>query len=621
MSLRSAKFGEEIELLHTRRREDRADQRDLADVWVHNDVLSALKNSGNHLLVGRRGMGKTTLLLRLAQELQEEIADRKLLPLYLDCKNWKIAEESRVFCEVGPGPIALKIFLQMFQDIAIELERVVGSIENNKGSVAQWLRSRKQKTIALDLQNARAAIEQGLTILTHADIAGLEEQAESIESDASISGGIGGGSQDGAPILRVEGKQIRSQKRAAQRTRKSIAASVPDVRVAREALGRVCDLLELRIVLLLDDVTRASSYVGVQPLFFDYLQMLLPVKASKVSFKIAAVRNELGLGDKQVGVSRADDLTLVDLDERARSVRKNRPEEFSEFISRILFRHLELNSSIFGTLVSDRLKGTAPELERLHAGHHVWSVLFRDYQKSMPHVVDASYGNPRDAMNILYYSWQVWSVETRREVMQFEDVALGIRRYYGIAKYEDIKHDPACVELIESVRRQMLERAHKTRVFLVRNDALQSMTARDAFSRLEQSRIVHCLDENFRARVNQQSSDVASFSVYEIDQGLIADALLYSRKGASDVDFQKQLGHYSDLHDRMYDVPSSSILQAQILEMTRFNLLNKAGQRSMITCVNCGFQLAISHPVYKKFGICPSCASDPTDPSGSATKK
>jgi hypothetical protein len=595
LNMRSHSFREEIGSL--RIREDRVDLKDIPHYWSPNRTLPDLKNQSNQLIIGRRGIGKTTLLKKLCLDLQEELADRRVLGIYVDCNAIRITAESQIREQANEETLARELFYQCAIIITSEIRQfaahIAMSVEAHPVSrfVERVLRTR-EKEIAAQLDDIAGQLQDGWVLDATEQIERAIEKEATSETGQDIGATI-----DSSVGSKLSAKMFDRTAEKRKTREKAQLLRLADPKPLLASLQRVIALAQLRgICIVLDDVTRISQFAHIQPMFFQYLKDLIPSGNDTVCLKFGAVAQELQTSSGALGLSQVDDLHTIDLDARGMMIRQQSPAEMEEYMHSILFRHLLFRVPNFKLAVtgSAETSGVVPTPSN-------WGLLFADPARCLRELVISACTNPRDLLAGFIYTCDHFINRSTRSLIDVIDVWEGIKHHYVQNKTDPIRKSQYLMDVEQAIADQFVRRTkHPSRVMCIKESEFARLEVDDAMREFSRCRILNSL--------GTWRGPAAQYRTYEIDIGVAINALIRSFP-MDKQEIDRSIRSYEEFAKHARTGVDPKILAAQTLELPPARATIDPYARQMILCMaeQCGNRFPPSHPVYKKFDVCPQC--------------
>ena len=265
--------------------------------------------------------------------------------------------------------------------------------------------------------------------------------------------------------------------------------------VLTKALRDLVGALEGRRLWLLIDEWDAVPR-ELQPLLADLLRRaFIPVR--NLTVKITAVEHrsvfrEAGATGRWIGLELGSDTgesVSLDFHQAVKG-----PATARDFAGRVLFEHFRANEKSLGLEVSP--------LETIVAG------FLRD---SLPTLVTASEGNPRDAINIVSKSARL----AGQSAISPEHVLKASTDYFWNTKFKNIEGRADLEDLFEEVMSKSLKRGKRT-ILVDRSDPKKAL-----YADLYDARLIHLLQSGIRPEEGR-----GSYDGYAIDFGSYAQRVL-----------------------------------------------------------------------------------------------
>jgi Cdc6-like AAA superfamily ATPase len=451
-----------------------------------NDNLKNISSNSNFIVFGRRGTGKTTLLINLFKRSKNS----KFHSIYLDCEMIK---------KYSYPDIIIFILKRILEDLKTELGF---SIPFTKKSKLEWM-------IKTELRSLNQRLEQS----------SVQESYNKEEKEFSGSTEVG----VAIPLAQMGDVRATSSSDLKGKTTKEFKQVDFKIKYLDQNILKYQKIIDLyidvskkeRVFILLDDFYFIKE--DTQFKLIDYIHKLC--KGSLSNFKVATIRHRSKLyernKDETIGVQSGADFKAIDLDYML-----DRPELSEQFMKEIL-NNLITRSAVKIELEDLFVDGVG--LKRL-----VW----------------ASGGVPRDFLNILVYILEEILSESEIEKRIGKDrVNSASVKYYQeklteltTERYKDSK----VMDLFNWIRDECLDKAKKT-AFLIKRNSLGSNGILEMFNSLIDLRLIHLV------RKNETLKKVGGelYEAYILDMGVYAGELRLN-KNIEEIDIYEKGTKSSD---------------------------------------------------------------------------
>ena len=349
-------------------RTEREDPENIIDSFYDCNIISHLTNRNHQIIQGRRGTGKTHILLVLKSRLESS----ECHGIYFDCKatgsaadisDAALPEKHRVIQLIRDFLLYIyKDLLDYFDEAlhadlnkdTIELNSLLNQLHDEcyiKGEQAEtYLRNKNKKTKAANStsQTANLSISSAISLLFD----NSEQKQRELESASEHN-------MSGLPYEKIIFPNIH------------------------QCINRIAEITNKRFIIYIDEWSNLP--LDVQPHFAEFLRRCL-IASKFVILKIAVVKDRTQYCIKQdnivYGLEIGADISVcMDLD-NIYMYDKNPRKVFSD-LYRILWTHLNARGVINDVSITDFMQ-----------------VLFSDLRSAIL-LVRASEGNPRDFISIV----------------------------------------------------------------------------------------------------------------------------------------------------------------------------------------------------------------------------
>jgi hypothetical protein len=273
-------------------------------------TLDAALTRRSHLIFGRRGSGKTSLLRKAIAE--HNINRRP--SAFVDLEPFK----GHTYPDV-----LISVLMQFFESLKLWLDEAAVAPSNRTKTWKKWFSKPSKppltKAVAAQISSSIEAVLADLTVLLDAqDDAEIEVRQQMSAKDASeAKGSLSAGTPGGAIAAGVAGAQSSSRERTddvLEKLRRSKAKFLHRrILDYQKLLSRVVDLAGADGLLVLDDLyyIRRSD----QPQVVDYFHRL--TKNQRMWLKVGTVRHRSSWyvrGDPPIGMNLGNDASEINLD-------------------------------------------------------------------------------------------------------------------------------------------------------------------------------------------------------------------------------------------------------------------------------------------------------------------
>jgi hypothetical protein len=601
INLRSQAFREEVGAIKVR--EDRVPTKEIPQYWTDNPVLRDLRSRSNQLVTGRRGVGKTTLLKKLVLDLTNDLPERRVLPVYVDCNAVRIAAESSIRSQLDTSTLARHLFIQCALAIVVELSAFVDQLSyptnaNPFHAFFTKVLGRRPGDATAKLRETVDNLNEGVLLLDDFSQVDVSDSTENTSEHKQKLGGKVDLGSDSRATFEADRERSTAKKRTSVHSEHRRAIRVMTPKPLLSGLQDIIAQTDLAaIYIILDDVTRISRFSDVQPHFFQYLKDLIPTNTDNVCLKFGAVAQELQMSHGALGLSQVDDVHKIDLDLRIVNLRQHDPGALEAYLRELLYRHLLYRIPNFrleatGSVESD------PALVQF--SEPAWKVLFHEPDKCLREIVASAGGNPRDLLATFIYAYDHFLTRSRSSLIEHLDVIEGARFHFLQNKSDEVKQSQYLTAVQEAVADQFIKKTrHPSKVFCVAEPEFKRDDVAWALGELERFRIV--------SNMGTWQGPTQSYRVFDICTGLVINSIV--RSPPSDrQDIQRSFREYEEFCRNARDSVAASILLAQTLSLPAAPATIDVGAtRQMLLCMACSNRFAPSHKIFQKHGECPQC--------------
>jgi hypothetical protein len=381
--------------------EDHTAIEDIDDYWVDNEVRPRLLNANTQLLEGRMGSGKTATLRRLHQDLLRDISTHKLLPVYIDCKHFRILDERSIKDNAGAEGLARRLLEKILYVLTQVFDRIVARLSDDTrtSNLAHYLSSFNAELLRKKLEPAALAIID----------------------------------------------QVFSDNQAI------------DVTSVQAAIGKFLRPLKIQaVVLILDDFTGISTIIDVQPHLLGMLKPLLSGTRGLVCLKLAATPHDLRLSDSSVGLLATRDVQVMKLD-RYIDLELDRNIDRRNQLATLLFRHLQHRVAPFRDAVA--------RLESITVDDPTWRVLFSDGAlNELILASHGNPRDVLWLMHYAYFSF-LNDCDRSKTRLDTSDIWFGIKTFFNENKRRELRPEPFANDVLLCIQRLLHDRPRRVLAF------------------------------------------------------------------------------------------------------------------------------------------------------------
>jgi len=512
------------------KRAERKEMADLVNTFVEiGPLFTALSNTENQVVYGRRGTGKTHLLSYL---LNTKISEGDLAfiinmntlgssgGIYSD-NNLPITERaSRLLVD----------FLAQFQDSLTDI--VLGS----------------DRTRKFDYDAMCSYLDSFAEAITEVSVDGsiqvLDQKSNSEKEDNSYRFGV----EDKTVSFGISNNTGYSSDKVYSTTKSGVETHHIHFGRLNALFGKITTALHnCRIWLLLDEWSELP--LDIQPYLADLIRHII-FPCRNIVVKIAAIEQRTNFrvfaGSNDIGIEVGADTDMsVNLDEYM--VFDNNSEKAQQFFRQMLYKHLSTVA---------------------HEKSESWSLAEADYinaiftqQNAFSELVRASEGVPRDFIFVISMAAQ----KADDRLISVDDIRYAAKRWYNTAKARTILSRKNAVLLLRWIVEEVIGK-RQARAFLIKSDIND-----DLINFLFDERVLHIVKDN----VSAHDQPGIRFKVYSIDYGCYVDLINTSKFPLG----YFQIDSSSDSEIEYIQVPSNDYrsIRRAILDLSTFyNSLSEA---------------------------------------------
>lgn len=550
--------------------------------YVNESLIETLHNNGNHLIVGRRGTGKTHLIGSFAEFIRDDCPEEMAIMISvmeaLPKTPPSTVLETQEFTSNKMASLMYEGFLKVFFKRLLDQSTV--KLEKLKIKKSKLEYKSLDNTVNNILTRLMEAIELGDTFYISKEA--ISKSEEEIEDNIGLGGNFEFGINklipniDASLSLGGKGAKKRSSK-LIKETKSVLYINLFNIRELTLELIKVLEINVLHI--LIDEWMELdkSSSSSIQPIFAQYLKTTF-ANEKHFSIKIATIWHETSLYDrddmeKSKGMQLKHDIVRsVNLD----TTFLISDDEVYTFAKNIIFKRLEYACSDLKILV-----------DRDGEVSDIFITEIFDNKENFKAFITASHGIPRDLIDI----FQKCSLKIKRN---FDRKCICHDLVYEVSKniYNTDKRpniDPASTpqRLLSLINKYMAKT--ERRLFLVSNEqAVKSRSLR----KLVDEELIH-----------QVPSAVTPREIYDTHKAYLID-----------------FGNFVDwVKSRNLDI--STLVKESVIASFPTDFSTKIDEYMLdvesvivnrIFCPNklCSHIFLMEDPVFQKAGICPKCATD-----------
>lgn len=474
--------------------------------FVDTIFVDALQNSTNQVIYGRRGTGKTHLLLRVHNKMLTTLETSKLLPVYVDGK----ALDQSVAETEDDTSAALKLYVEFVRQVTKRLKEFVHD-QVQPGLIDRIFGGREQQKI----EQARAissTIEQALTrgevrILPTGEASGEFQTIDEAINKTKGALGVAASLVDPAKLgLKVEAsteKELTNSVKGLVSQKVSGETFLPFSELNRQ-IGNLLEIIGDHHLVVLFDEYSATGRPSMQPVLAQLLKLTL---SDRMCIKLACIPGRTKLfsygqpGTPSLGLELGEDITAdVDLDSIVASLPNIK--QISEFLMRVLHLHMAAGNEVIGRSSFDDFSHevTNSQLE----GHSVFAEL-----------CVASAAVVRDFLN-LFRRAAILQAQERSGQMRLEHVRQAARANYK-GKRQNLSTEKKSDDLLllDKIYRKVVI-SNQTLYFLVHENASEDVNLLNLY----RFKLVHRLPLIW---FNQETME--SFQFFQLDYGTATEII------------------------------------------------------------------------------------------------
>lgn len=549
--------------------------------YVDNGVLKLLHNNDEHLIVGRRGTGKTHLLGAFNEMIRDEFPDEMSFMFSLS----KLDNNSYIPNGSNNSNVhAYQLFYIFLRKIfPLFLDRADARLKYLSTRLSRRDHDLKSKQVNNLLTQLLETVELGSPVESEATSVKIIREDSGNNSDA----GAGLSFNLDKNIPSISGSLSVSKKKNNNKNEQNIVERRSTFRVdyikAGELISEVLEELEVRVLhILIDEWMELDKRTpsGIQPIFAQLLKKTF-FNSNCISTKIASVWHQTSLYDrgemsKSKGIElKHDIIKSIDLD----SAFLTKEIDVFNFCKELLYKRLLFSCEEAG-------KDCNSILSMVNSGGVVDDIiiieLFDNWQNFKAYIT-SSHAIPRDLMNIFHLS----SLKIRRN---FEKYCIDHKTVFDVAR-NSYKTDKRKAILPNSNAQKLLRIINKymedndRRLFLVENSQVPDS---NALQKLVDEELIHQVPSSVTHR-----SICDSHKTYLVDFGNYVDWIETQKKDISSLLDESVLANFPDGFDSMI---SNYVIDISVIDSDYIN------------CPACTKSFSISEPVYIEANLCVYCA-------------
>jgi hypothetical protein len=533
-------------------RAERNESDSFLDIYADKKIISRLLNHNNQIIYGRRGSGKTHLLLALAESIIETSKkDNKAIPVYIDLRKLlplitdanKSKEETAVL-------IFQHIINNILTSLTHRLKYIFDIQEIGHESLIETIRKDK----LIDILNKLNIEFDGRKIKKLGAVEFTQEEINKIAGSLKLS-------KD--PNLNLEGlKELKSLH--SEQYIKYISFS----EISKFLDELLYSLNDIKIVCLLDEWSELP--IDLQPYISELLKRTFI--ASNYTLKIAAIpyrSNFRTTKDEstQIGLEEGGDIFPLSLDNRY--IFETNKIGTRAFYNELLVKHLkDINEDLFSGLNEDKFI----------------NLFFAN--QALAEILVASAGIPRDFMHLFILSFNNRTNQSQRIILK--NIRSATSEWYSTDKKEEVEKDKSIKYLFEGIVNEIVIGKKKTHFLLP-----QKYSDNPYIKKLVDLRVLHIRQKG----ISHKHIINRLYDVYSVDYGSYTS--LDISKNTLDTDFQQLTQDLKTIED----VRDARALSLEDDFFNKFILAIGEG----IKCNNCSQTIDTKHLAYIKQKLCNHC--------------
>jgi len=527
------------------------------DSYAAKDTISKVNNINNQVVFGRRGTGKTHLMLALRESLIKSFNKNRRLPIYIDLRKIKPLinenlENQLLYALIAFQHTIVETFLIIYENIKFVYDL---PIENNSSLIEKFKQQEINEIYAeFNLGFKGDQIEKlGPVEFTSKEVASLKASLN-LSKDPSANFGAEA--------------SVNQEKKTANEKFISLTNIT-------ESLNKLLDLLDVKLMLLIDEWSEIPN--TIQPFLAElFKRVFIPCK---ISFKICAIPYRTKLlrrgENENIGLEEGGDIFPFNLDNRY--VFEINKTATRDFYNELLFNHFRVISP---AILSGYSKTDISIIKKNFINQFLAN-------QALSEALIASGGIPRDFCNLLvnaYDKFLLLKASTNKRIV-VKNIRDATTEWYSTDKKEHVENNPNLKLFLALIIEEVLLKKKKTH-FLIP----QKYESLDALQSLLDLRVIHLRKKGY----SHQDIKSVTYNVYSLDYGSYTS--LNIAKGNIDTDFVDSIEMIEDFRDVRRIALDDNFFG-------RFNLESGSG----IKCKFCGNIIDTNHPAYVKQNLCNHC--------------
>lgn len=552
--------------------------------FVGEEILDLLHNNDEHLIVGRRGTGKTHLLGSFDEMIRKEFPHEMSVMLSLA----KLDNNSYIPSSTKSDDINLHAF-SLFHDFLRKLfQPFLEASDRRLKHIGKILQKKdfleKQKTVNNLLTNLLETVELGSPIEIEAIKKKITEESDKKASNSGVEINIG--FENTMPAVSGSiGLGTSKKNEGIENTiieRKSILRV--DYILAGELITKILEELKIDVLhILIDEWMELDKRTpsGIQPVFAQLLKKTF-FNSNRISTKIASVWHQTSLYDrdemkKAKGIElKHDIMRSVDLD----TAFLTKEDDVFSFCKELLFKRLLFACEEAGI---SKQYNISPLMNNSGEVDDIFITELFDNMQNFRAFITSSHSIPRDIMNLFHLS----SLKIKRD---FEKYCIDHETVYRVAK-DTYKTDKRKTILPNSDAQKLLViinnymESNNRRLFLVENSQVPDSKA---LQKLVDEELIHQVPSAVTHR-----SICDTHKTFLVDFGNYVDHI---ETRNSDISVLLSEGVLAKFPSDFQDNFNNYVVDISVIES------------EYIKCPECTKSFSIEHPVYKTASMCMHCA-------------
>ncbi|RKR08624.1 hypothetical protein C8C83_0207 [Flavobacterium sp. 90] len=534
-------------------RTERSDIDDLLNIYADKSIIERLNNNNNQIIYGRRGTGKTHLLLAFQNLIfiKNSNGSGKRFPVYIDLRKYLPLFTSTSTVNIESAILIFQALINELIEVVIDNLKYIYDIAEY-GSFSTFEKSRIEK---LKLILGQLNIEfNGREFKRLGSIEFNKEEIKNISGSLKFSQ---------SPEINVEGKKEGKDTFTVTNVQ---YLSFNEISKLLEELSN--QLNDTQIVFLLDEWSEIP--LDLQPYLAELIKRVFI--SSNYTFKFAAIPyrskfRETIYNDVKIGLEEGGDVFPITLDNRY--IYETDKIGTKNFYTEILVNHLkQIDPTIFINV--DETK-------------------FINYffaNQALAEILIASAGIPRDFINLFILSYNNRNNNSQRIVLK--NIRNSTTEWYTSDKKEEIDKDKTTRHLFEELVNQVILTKKKTHFLLP-----QKYSENKYIKKLVDLRVLHLRQKS----ISHRHIPNKTYDVYSIDYGSYTS--LDINKTTLNTDYSELISNLNTIED----IREARSLSIEDDFFEKFNLETGQG----IKCPKCSKTIDINHLAYIKQKICNNC--------------